>query len=290
VTGFLSELGKQAAERWLALLVVPGVLFLSLSWATWIMSRHGTLFDPEPVTTEVERWADRAPATLAVAAAAVLVGAAGAALLAQGIGALVERCWFAPDLGPPGRGLTARRQRNWQKKDNAYWTAVAARRQGRPGTDPDTALAARNRICLVTPARPTWMADRVNAAAERVHLAYHLDLSSLWPRLWLTLPDPARTELAGARTALARDARTVAWGLLYLAPALWWWPAVAIAAATCAVAWWRARSSTDVLAELAESAVDLHAAEVAEKLRVAAPDGITPDVGDEITERIRKDG
>jgi len=65
------------------------------------------------------------------------------------------------------------------------------------------------------------------------------------------------------------------------------------------VAWWRARSSTDVLAELAGSAVDLHAAEVveqlhaaevAEQLRVAAPDGITPDVGDEITERIRKDG
>ena len=56
------------------------------------------------------------------------------------------------------------------------------------------------------------------------------------------------------------------------------------------MAWWRARSSTDVLAELAGSAVDLHAAEVAEKLGVAAPDGITPDVGDEITERLRKDG
>ncbi|MCW2914230.1 MAG: hypothetical protein JWN52_2298 [Actinomycetia bacterium] len=290
MTGFLSELGKKAAERWLALLVVPGLLFLGLAWATWVMRRHGTWFDPGPVGTEVQHWEGKKSGPLFLAVAGVLIGAAGTALLAQGTGTAVERLWFAQRLGPVGSWLTARRLDSWQAKDGDYEKALFARYRGGSVADPEVVLAARNRVCLVSPARPTWMADRVRAVGERVHLAYDLDVSSLWPRLWLTVPDAARTELVAARTALARDARIFAWGLFYLVPAIWWWPAGFITAVTCTVAWGRARSATDVLADLAESAVDLYAPALAGQLGIAAPDGLTAEVGLEITERLRKDG
>ena len=32
MTGFLAELGKRLAERWVAVLVIPGALFVSLPW------------------------------------------------------------------------------------------------------------------------------------------------------------------------------------------------------------------------------------------------------------------
>jgi hypothetical protein len=59
---------------------------------------------------------------------------------------------------------------------------------------------------------------------------------------------------------------------------------------TCAVAWRRARASTDVLAELSESMVDLYGPALAAQLGIAAPDGLTAGVGLEVAERLRKDG
>lgn len=289
MTSFLSELGKKAAERWLALVVLPGLLFLALACATWIMRRHGTWFDIGPVSAQAERWKAAKAGPLFLATAAFMIGASGVALLAQGTAAGVERLWFAAGVGPISRCLTRRRQRSWGAKDDAYWAAVfACHRDPSSPVDPDLALEVRQRICPVPPARPTWMADRARATSERVHLAYGLDLTSLWPRLWLVLPDTVRAELGASRTALSGDARLFSWGLLYLVPTLWWWPAVLITLVTCPVAWWRARSSTDRLAELAEAAVDLYAPAVAGQLGL--PTALTPDVAEELTRILRKDG
>ncbi|HTJ35813.1 MAG TPA: hypothetical protein VL738_21540 [Dactylosporangium sp.] len=281
MTGFLSELGKKAAEKWLALIVLPGLLFVAVAWAGWTLRRHGVWFDPAPLRAEVTRWSAERPEALVLAAAGALLAAAGIAQLARGLARGVERLWFATGLGALGRRLTRRRERLWEARDRAYDRALLS---SDAGADLDALLAARNAICPVRPARPTWMADRVRAAAERVHRAYDLDLTSLWPRLWLVVPDAARTELVAARTAVSTDARLFAWGLLYLLPAVWWWPSAAVTIVTCTVAWRRGRASTDVLADLSESAVDLYAATLAAQLGVAATDGLA------ITERLRKDG
>ena len=79
-------------------------------------------------------------------------------------------------------------------------------------------------------------------------------------------------------------------GCSTLVPALWWWPAALIAAVTCAVAWRRARASTGVLAELSESVVDLYALTLVAQLGITTVDGLTPQVGLAVTERLRKDG
>jgi hypothetical protein len=293
VSGFLAALSAKAAERWLALLAVPGAMLLAFAAATWTVRRAGAWFDTAPVVDAVGDLArgGNSAGELVVLTVLVLVGAAAAGLAAQGLGGLVLRFWFATRLGPVGRRLTARRQAAWLRADAAYREALF-RWYHNPldsAAESNLRLAVRDGMCPVRPERPMWMADRLRAAGERVFVAYGLDLGSLWPRLWLELPDAARAELVAARTRLSDDARLCGWGLLYLAPALWWPPALAVAAATGMVAWRRARISTAVLSDLVESAVDLYADSVATRLGVPTPEGLTRDAGRELTERLRKD-
>jgi hypothetical protein len=155
---------------------------------------------------------------------------------------------------------------------------------------PDSArlLVVRNRICLVEPDRPTWMADRMRAAGERVHQAYDLDLTAAWPRLWLCMPEMSRSEVATAQSAFASASRLAGWGLLYLVLAVWWWPAAVIACVTVGTAWQRGRAATAVLAELVESAVDLYGRDLAQALGLPCPDEFTPDHGASLTRMLRK--
>jgi hypothetical protein len=290
LTAFIAELGQKAADRWLALLVLPGALFLAFAWTTWTVRRHGTWLDPTSAVHQAERLDGAHPgALLLLAAAAVLLAASAIALLAQGLASAMEHLWFEAGWGPAGRLLTERRRSNWQDAENRYRAAIRGRLRGDASADPDAALARRDRICLVEPARPTWLADRARAVGERVHDAYDIDLDSLWPRLWLTLTDAARGELAAARTSLTADARLFAWGLLYVLPAVWWPPALAITAVTCTTAWRRARGSTNTLADLAEAAVDLYTPILATQLGLAADKGLTPELGHQITMILRKD-
>ncbi|GGV29421.1 hypothetical protein GCM10010260_82410 [Streptomyces filipinensis] len=290
MNGFLTQLAQKAAERWLALVVLPGILFAALSGVTWLMD---DALHPRSAVIRIDSWfADRPSGGIQMLVVATLVaGAVLSGFAARALAHAVEAFWFTPRLGRLGRALTARRRAHWQERDRAHEIAVIARYQEGPRShaDPEAALAARNSICLVPPARPTWMADRMRAAGERVHLAYGLDLVSLWPRLWLAVPDPVRTELAGARTTLAGDTRLFAWGLLYLIPAVWWWPALLISVLTCTVAAYRAHGSADVLADLVESTVDLHARDVAACLGFTSDDALTPETGEEIKILLRKE-
>jgi hypothetical protein len=68
-----------------------------------------------------------------------------------------------------------------------------------------------------------------------------------------------------------------------------WWPSALLAAGTCVLAWRRGRASCDTLADLIESAVDLHAGAVAEQLGLDVAGGLTLELGGQMTERIRKD-
>ncbi|QES04616.1 hypothetical protein DEJ44_02665 [Streptomyces venezuelae] len=160
---------------------------------------------------------------------------------------------------------------------------------------PDPAVAdtvglneARNRIALSRPARPTWMGDRLLAADARVHRTYRIDLTSAWPRLWLLLPDTAHAEVRAARSALTAAARRAAWGLLYLLPALWWWPAALIAVVTWGGAWRQGRVAVHEFAELVESAVDLHGRDLATALGIPCEEQLTATTGLAITRTLRK--
>ncbi len=74
---------------------------------------------------------------------------------------------------------------------------------------------------------PTRLGNILRAAEDRCAVKYGLDAIICWPRLWLLLPDSAKTELSATRNALNMTALLWIWSLLFL---LWapifkvWWP------------------------------------------------------------------
>ncbi|MFF4567929.1 hypothetical protein [Streptomyces sp. NPDC001435] len=45
------------------------------------------------------------------------------------------------------------------------------------------AIATADRICLLEPDRPTWIADRLRVTPVRIEAVYGFDLDAAWPRL-----------------------------------------------------------------------------------------------------------
>src|SRR5262249_57826418 len=84
------------------------------------------------------------------------------------------------------------------------------------------------------PQRATVVGERFRLIGERVHAQYGLSVTHAWPRIWILASADARTLIAAAQRRYYSDAALVAWGLLYLPWALWWWPAILIGAAALA--------------------------------------------------------
>ncbi|WP_415949448.1 hypothetical protein [Streptomyces sp. KLOTTS4A1] len=297
----LATLGSKLTERWLNLLVLPGALFLAAT-AVGTTLGHRHWHDGERLRSTLDELAAR-PAldragTAALLVAFVLLGATAASLAAQFLGGAIERYRLRFGRDPLSRALTARRIRRWRELDRRYEGALGAvsTAEGRPSVPPDVRARiehlaeARDRVALRIPNRPTWYGDRVQAAAERVHLAYGVDLAALWPRLWLTLPEPAVRQIQAAHDSFTAAARLTAWAVGYAVLACWWWPAALVALGCAAVARSRAHDALDALAELIEAAVDVHGRELAERVGLIGtePQVLGRAVGDRMSELFRK--
>ncbi|MEU6383740.1 hypothetical protein ABZ847_09250 [Streptomyces bauhiniae] len=300
MTAFLNALSGKLAERWLALLAIPGLVYLvTLATALTLGQRHWR--DTGRLRERLDALAAAPGAhsagVLAVCAVAVLAGAALTGTGAQAMGALVERVWLTGPRGPVTRWLTERRSREWRAADDTYRTAlvVAGRARLSGAADADALVAEaearyarRNRIGLVTPRHPFWTGDRITTPDRRVWRAYRLDLTAAWPHLWLLAPDSTRAELGTARTALTAAARLTAWGVAYLLLAVWWWPAALVGAATLTTGAVRGRTAAASFAELAEALVDLQGADLARALGLECEGRLTPETGEELTRLLSK--
>ncbi|SFT29836.1 hypothetical protein [Streptomyces sp. ok210] len=300
--GFLSELGKKLAERWLSLLVLPGTLYLAVA-ATAHTLGHTHPFDLARLTHQITTWANR-PATSTVGGqvvllAAILIGAAAAGLAAQALGSLTERLCLAADwpawtspLPQLAARQIARRHDRWtcaariwhhHRAQDAQALAHGQR------ADPAARHAAERtmtRIAPEEPVRPTWSGDRLNAAAVRLERDHHLNLAILWPHLWLILPEDTRIQITTARQNLTRATTLTAWGLLYLPLAAWWWPAALITATLTLTGWARTRAATDAYALLLEATTLLHTRGLADHLGLGPTGPLTPETGDTLTHHL----
>jgi hypothetical protein len=288
VTGLLADVGRQLAERWLSVLVLPGLLLVAVAAAGLLVGQGDALSADALVhaaTDTVRRVQDRGGAAVALAALTVLLTAGACGLAAQGLGRLVRAVWLGdwPRWAEPARDrLVRRRSARWQESQLGLEQAVSA------GLDPSLFVRRRNGISLAPPVRPTWMGDRVAGADERVFAEYRLDLAACWPRLWLVLPDDVREELRTASAALDAAAVLAGWAVLYAVASALWWPAAAVAVVVYATAWFRGRGAAGVVADLVESAVDLHGAALCAALGLAPAAVLTPDLGEAVTSRCRK--
>ncbi|MDI3417775.1 hypothetical protein [Streptomyces luteolus] len=307
----LTTLGSKLTERWLNLLVLPGALFLAAT-ALGATLGHRHWRDLDLLRTTLDDLAARPalerPGTAALLVALALLAAAAASLAAQFLGGAIERHWLRHPRGPLTRALTERRRRRWAardaKVDQALRQTVAHTDPGacdespHPDSPSARALARlqariehRDRVALRNPARPTWYGDRMQTTADRVADAYGVDLAALWPRLWLTLPEPAVRQLQSVGDSFSAAARLAAWAVAYALLACWWWPAALVAVGCAAVARTRAHTALDALAELIEAAVDVHGRELAARVGLLAPEStgrLGPETGDLLSELFRK--
>ncbi|QXE38143.1 hypothetical protein KQY30_31855 [Streptomyces sp. GMY02] len=293
--GFLSELGKKLAERWLSLLVLPGALYLAIAVTAHTLG-HTRPFDLPLLTRQITTWANH-PATsntdgYVVLLAATLAGAAATRLVAQALGSLTERLCLAADWHtwpPPLRRLaarqTARRHDRWTRAARTWHhhreQDAQALAHGRRADPAARRAAERTMTCIAPeePTRPTWSGDRLNAAAVRLERDHHLDLATLWPHLWLILPEETRVQITTVRQNLTRAATLTAWALLYLPLAAWWWPAALITATLTLTGRARTRTATDTYALLLEAATRLHIRDLADRLGLNPTSPTTPETG-----------
>jgi hypothetical protein len=291
MNGVLAELGRRLAERLMALLVLPGLLYVGSLLAA--ASLGGVRLDGTgravrravtPITGAVGSRSAASGLSVALLLTGLLLAAGAAGLAAQAAGALVDRVWTGPwprwaqRLAGP---WTARRIRAWDAADELRADAV--------GAELDALTARRNRIGLERPCHPTWMADRMRAADSRIWHEYGLDLAVSWARLWLVLPDTSRTAVQSARDRQAGTMLLAGWAVLYTLLGALWWPAALLGLAVGLTAWRRARVAVDALAELVEAVVDVHGPDLAGALGVPVPgQRLVPPVGHVLVERFRK--
>lgn len=296
----VGEFGRRVMERWAALLVLPGLLYVLAAAAARTLG-HDSFTDIGRLVDAIRNAAANAtrdPSLLAIAAVLLPVLAAVAGLLARTAGALAGRLWFGPwpaPLSGAGGRLAAARARRWTAASSAYTEAM--NRPDAPGPavrgerqrELDTLAARRNSIGLRPPVQPTWMADRLSAADARVWAWYRLDVAFAWPRLWLLLTPEEQSAIRESRIRVDAATTLAGWSVLYFALGYWYWPAALLGPCLFTAAWWQARPAVDTFAHLTEAVFDLHAADLARAVGLEPSAGqFSPSLGLEVTAVLRK--
>jgi hypothetical protein len=297
VSAFLTDIGTKLADRWLNALL-PGLLWAALLAAAIDLGQDHP-FDAARLSAGLDHLATRpaahTPGTILLAAAAILLACAGVGLLAAATGNAIQYLWVLPGDLPPAAWLRRRRQKRWDTATSRLKTAILhAAAPARENVSPSRAAARvrarqrrRARLGPARPHRPTRIADRFEGTTARTSAVNGLDdLSLAWPRLFAVLPDTLRADITAARDAYSATARLAAWSLLYTALAFAWWPAALLGPAIAVSAVSRARTAAAELADLIETAADLHLADLASRLGIPAIS--TPvETGHAITTRLR---
>jgi hypothetical protein len=298
VTSFLEQLGAKVVDRWLAGLLLPGLLWLCcVAVAAQLGWEHAV--DPRAAQPLLRRLAgERSGAQALLLVAGALGGSAAAGLAATGLATVLRRAWTLPGGAVPAKWLRQWRRRRWeaadrlvtQQRNGILDAAEAGAEDGAVTVAPQygEALARRDLIGLEPAERPTWIGDRWLATGMRIHRAYGLDLTVVWPRLWALAPDALRNDIAVAQLAYQEASITVSWAAFYGAVGLFWGPALIIAAGLAVTGTLQARDATGNLCELVESTCDLYGRSLAEQLRIDCPERMTPEAGKRINEHLRR--
>jgi hypothetical protein len=267
VTELIATVGKKIAERWLAAIVLPALLYVAVAgWA--VLAGHRYALDlPRLGRRLTDVWQHRAPGPgPALVAVAVVLGGAGlAATVATTVAVnFVHPLWTS--RGPLRRLIRLRR------RARVAW-------RGRRRRPPNRYL----------PGRATVIGERFRLIGARVHVQYGVSFPEAWPRIWLVTSQDTRVLVSAAYRRYYADTLLAAWGVLYLPWAVWWWPALPIAAGAICLGYWHARTSSAVLATLVEAVVDIHTVGLAGALGVDLPEGrVTPEEGNRINDILGK--
>ena len=137
---------------------------------------------------------------------------------------------------------------------------------------------------------PTRLGNLLSAAEEYPFLRYGLEMSVVWPRMWLVLPETARQEVNTARHALDASVRRLLWSILAAAWVFLAWWTVLVAIGMAFISYWNLLSDCGVYSDLLRSAYDLHRMELYRELNWKPP--ISPEdeavYGEQLTEYLHR--
>ena len=275
--GFFQQLAKTLADRWISLLVLPGAFFLGAVWLSVSLGHSDAwnvaLFDP---AGREGRGQGRRPAERG--AGTPRRGRTGGrrryGLRRAGAGHRHPARLAGPrprPFAPLAAAGTVRRRARWHRlvEERRGLEAASPVTRTREQQDRIDTVAHRiTRLAMAEPGRPTWNGDRIHAVESIAYHRYGLDLTYGWSRLWLVLPDPARTELTAAHSAFAAAVATGTWAVPYLLLTVVWWPAVLVAGGIGLTGWVRARAAVADFTTLTEACLDLYGRTLAAALGV----------------------
>jgi hypothetical protein len=276
LSAFWKAVGGKLADRWLAV-SVPALVFWLGGLAAWTYQRGGL----DSLSTKTG-WLEKqtAPIQVLVIVIALLAVAASAVLverLATPTLRLLEGYW--PSWSAPlRRRLTARLVERARADKRRWQHAYAAVRPPATPTAEQLSTYARlerrrrRRPAAATYFLPTPIGNILRAAERRPVDKYGLETISLWPRLWLLLPDSTRRELLAARTSVDGAVTAAIWGLFFCGFAPFTLLAVPVGLTVTAVSIIVVLPErAQVFGDLIEAAYDLHRTALYQQVRWPLP-------------------
>ena len=292
---FWKATAGKLADRWAAA-VAPAIVFWGAVVLAWAHAGSGW-----SRLTRISDWLNKQQVASQVAALiGALVVVAASVIVVQRLTDPVLRAlegyWPAP-LAPVA--YVFRKFVQWRKaRDDQKWQALQKKIEGMEPTAGQLARQARldrRRRCrpvLDNELLPTRIGNILRAAETRPRHRYGLDVMLIWPRLWLILPETARSELGAARSSLNASVAAVIWGTAFAAftfPFLKWWSLVALTIPFLAIVWW-VPARAEVFAELIRSSVELYRVALYNQLRWPLPDNPQeePECGKALTKYLEQ--
>jgi hypothetical protein len=279
---FWKGLGGKLAERWLTALFSPACLF-------WLAGALARLNSGGWATVQAEGWVGAASSwTKELRALPVLVQglAVVASLLLLTLSGLLLQFLSRPAVRllegyGTSRGLhRLLRERLGRRADRdiELLRPLAARQTADLDADElevrEKLVRAMRSIPLDAARRmPTRLGNLLRASEDRVRAHYGLDPVTCWPRLWLVMPDAARTEVVAARRSLYLSVQVwvaavacVVWSVW----SLWVFLLSIVAAATTYRGF--VLSAARQYAEIVEVCFDVYRRELYNSLRLPLPE------------------
>jgi hypothetical protein len=274
LTKFWEEIGAKLGSRW-AETSIPALVF----WTAAVLAvtrdgAAGARLDAARAWFVGQQTLLQAVVLLAGALAVMLSGVVVDRLAHPAL-RLLEGYW----PGPLARLSTWRVEgiaRRAAELDGDFQRLENLRRRGELTPEQAARLVAVDRTLRRLPAEghrlPTRIGNTLRAAERRPAAKYGLDAVTVWPHLWLVLPDAVRTELAAARAGVNGAVAALIWSVLLIAfsPFTWWAGVIGIAGAFVVHRFWLP-PRVEVFADLVEASFDLYRPTLYQQLRWPLP-------------------
>jgi hypothetical protein len=269
LTDFWTGIGGKLAERWATLLLSPAFAFWAGALAAWAWRYGRARASRQGWISILQAWADDlrglSPVVQAALVVGLLLGIALSGVLVQAASPPVLRWlegYWPSWLDPLGR-WRMRRHNSKLDRDMRRLRELAVKGVDRLSAD-ELALYLRldhrRRRVPTRPERrmPTRLGNVLRAAEGRPDAHYGLEATICWPRLWLLLPDGARTEVGAARSSLNIATQVWLWGVLFVIWSVWAWWALPLGVLVAVGAYLQMIRSASVFGDLIESCFDLY--------------------------------